>query len=372
MKETIQLELTNPCHESWNAMTANEQGRYCQSCCKTVVDFTAMTDREIVDYISHFSAGDTCARVQDNQLNRLIQTPPERKHSWKYFWSLALSSLLISYRSVAQVKPLKGDPVAITSVDCRKQKGEVTIRIGQITTSSIKDTITSTMTGRVVNEQGIPVPFASITLTNPTRVFIADEEGNYSFSIRSEQVNFTGLTISAVGYEPVSIEQVQASAIQSLEVIKKTVKMSMKDVVMKQRVLKEVVVQGYASKHLQGWVGGLTVSRKCTTYQKVKQTVKQTAAALIAPGRSDLAIYPNPAPANGTFTLKFNIKQPGEYNVQFIDVAGRIVGGRQVMIASAGQTETFMGSQLPGHGAYFIRVAGRQDGKIYNTKLLVQ
>jgi hypothetical protein len=42
------------------------------------------------------------------------------------------------------------------------------------------------------------------------------------------------------------------------------------------------------------------------------------------------------------------------------------------MITSGGQTETFMGSQLPGHGTYFIRVVGRQDGKIYNTKLVVQ
>ena len=40
MKEAIQLQLTKPCHENWNTMTANEQGRYCQSCCKTVVDFS--------------------------------------------------------------------------------------------------------------------------------------------------------------------------------------------------------------------------------------------------------------------------------------------------------------------------------------------
>ncbi len=108
MKEAIQLQLTKPCHENWNAMTANEQGRYCQSCCKTVVDFSILSDREILAYISGHTGGDTCARVGDDQLNRVIATPRERKTGWKYFWTMAISSMLLTYRSMAQqVQPPK-------------------------------------------------------------------------------------------------------------------------------------------------------------------------------------------------------------------------------------------------------------------------
>lgn len=365
MKESVQLTLSSPCHENWNAMTPTEQGRHCQACCKTVIDFTTMTDREIAEYILHYSAGNTCARVYDNQLNRQIQAPPERKGSWKYFWSIALSSLLISYRSLAQVQPPRKAPAAISGMDISKVKDGPVIRLGGITAHRVKDTITTTVNGRIVNEQGIPVPFASITLNNPTRVFVADVEGNYSFSIRSEQISFTEMMISAAGYESFNVPAIHADSIQSLEIIKKTVKVGMKNFVMKQKLMKDVVVVGYGTQTKSDMVGGITSCVRVTRYEKVKQKV----AALY---RSDIKIYPNPAPANSSFNLQFNLKQAGEYNVQFIDVSGKIVGGKRVMINTAGQTKTFTGDHLPGRGAYFVRVAGRNDRKIYNAKLVVQ
>jgi len=50
MPKAIQLNIPKPCHENWNAMSPKEQGRYCGSCQKTVVDFSVMSDKEIVDY----------------------------------------------------------------------------------------------------------------------------------------------------------------------------------------------------------------------------------------------------------------------------------------------------------------------------------
>ena len=39
--------IPKPCHENWDKMTPNEQGRHCKSCAKTVVDGTHLTDAEI-------------------------------------------------------------------------------------------------------------------------------------------------------------------------------------------------------------------------------------------------------------------------------------------------------------------------------------
>src|SRR5882757_5385190 len=105
MKEAIQLKIASPCHENWQSMTPVEQGRHCGSCAKNVVDFTIMSDREIIDYISLHANGDTCGRVSNDQLSRTIQKPGDRSVSWKYFWSIALGSLLLSYRSMAQQQP---------------------------------------------------------------------------------------------------------------------------------------------------------------------------------------------------------------------------------------------------------------------------
>ena len=369
MKENLKLELTNPCHENWDAMTASGQGRYCGSCRKTVVDFTTMTDREIISYISLYSNGNTCARVHEGQLNRLIQTPPERKTSWKYFWSLALSSLLISYRSMAQVKPPKGEIVATVCHDTGKPPER--IFMGKTTARQVKDTVTTEVRGRVVNDAGEPIPFASVTLTDPNLSIAADESGHYSFRIPSTQLTIAGMSFSAAGYEQLSSAAMNVDSIKSIEIIKRNVNVYMKDFVLKNKVLKEVVVHGYSTigrskMSCTRMMGAMIASVEITTYEKVKQK----AAELLY--RSDIKVYPNPAPANGTFTLQFNVKQPGEYNVQFIVASGRIVGGKQIMIASTGQTESFEGNHLPGHGMYFVRVAGKYNTKIYNAELLVQ
>jgi hypothetical protein len=41
MAKKFQLQIPEPCHEDWNKMTPVHKGRFCDSCEKAVVDFTA-------------------------------------------------------------------------------------------------------------------------------------------------------------------------------------------------------------------------------------------------------------------------------------------------------------------------------------------
>ena len=364
MKQAIRLELPKPCHENWDAMTPTEQGRHCQSCCKTVVDFTMMTDREVIDYMSFYATGNTCGRLNDDQLNRFMHTPPERKPSRKYFWSLALTSLLLTYRSLVQAKPFKVKAATTAISDTTKP---VQIRMGKVAMHGPEQTVLMEMSGRVVNDVGLPVPFASVSLPGIHLEMAADSAGHYSFRLPATQFANATITISAAGYKALPPDKIQVDSIQSMEVAKgkPLVKIFMKDFVLKEKTLEGVTVIGYGSGSCSYLTGAVVAWSRITKYEKVKQKV----AALY---RSDIKIYPNPAPANGSFNLQFNLKQAGEYNVQFIDVAGKIVGGKRVMISAAGQTEAFTGDLLPGRGAYFVRVADRNDGKIYNAKLVVQ
>lgn len=50
MGKAFRIEIPKPCHEDWDAMTPNENGRFCGSCAKTVVDFTNMQTAEIQRY----------------------------------------------------------------------------------------------------------------------------------------------------------------------------------------------------------------------------------------------------------------------------------------------------------------------------------
>src|SRR5690606_41653554 len=53
LHDALPISIPNACHESWLAMTPVENGRYCMSCRKNVMDFTNMSDREILKYISN-------------------------------------------------------------------------------------------------------------------------------------------------------------------------------------------------------------------------------------------------------------------------------------------------------------------------------
>ena len=48
MRHGIQLRISSPCTENWEQMQPEGKGRHCRVCSRTVVDFSLMTDREII------------------------------------------------------------------------------------------------------------------------------------------------------------------------------------------------------------------------------------------------------------------------------------------------------------------------------------
>ncbi|MBS1595356.1 MAG: hypothetical protein JST90_13650 [Bacteroidetes bacterium] len=52
MKHKLHLTIPTPCHERWDDMTATERGAFCHSCSKEVIDFSAMTDSELLSFFA--------------------------------------------------------------------------------------------------------------------------------------------------------------------------------------------------------------------------------------------------------------------------------------------------------------------------------
>lgn len=67
----LKISIPQPCHEDWNAMTKNEKGRFCESCNKTVVDFSHFSDEDILDYFLEFkknSHQSICGYIKNKHL----------------------------------------------------------------------------------------------------------------------------------------------------------------------------------------------------------------------------------------------------------------------------------------------------------------
>lgn len=71
--------ISKPCSEDWNKMTAEEQGRHCQVCCKTVVDFSQKSNDEIVGFLQKNVSSKVCGRFRKEQLQpHKISNPRNR------------------------------------------------------------------------------------------------------------------------------------------------------------------------------------------------------------------------------------------------------------------------------------------------------
>ena len=101
MRKPIQIAIPQPCHEKWDEMTPTDKGRFCASCQKKVIDFTKVSDREIVQLIK--SNKNLCGRFSPSQLNRDLIVPKEKSTAWTAIAAGVISFITLgSYKATAQ------------------------------------------------------------------------------------------------------------------------------------------------------------------------------------------------------------------------------------------------------------------------------
>ncbi|WP_460969583.1 hypothetical protein [Spirosoma migulaei] len=90
---SLTIQISQPCHERWDEMQPNEQGRFCASCQKTVVDYTALSDHELVRLLSK-APETSCGRFRNEQLNRqLVVANPGIASVWRHWVGLLTMGL---------------------------------------------------------------------------------------------------------------------------------------------------------------------------------------------------------------------------------------------------------------------------------------
>ena len=183
MRKVITINIPKPCHEDWNKMTLNDQGRYCASCNKTVVDFTKQTDEQIIKSLE--SKGNLCGRFKTQQIDRELVLARKDKNN---YWSLAASGLfafmaLGSQNAFAQGEPIKQDTIIRPMLK------------GKIATSILNEHIyVGTVTTAI---DGLPLSGATIILKGTSREAHTDFDGNFTIKGKIGET----LELSYVGME---------------------------------------------------------------------------------------------------------------------------------------------------------------------------
>ena len=167
MKTTLSIAVNRPCAENWNSFSMAKEGRHCGSCNKVVVDFTAMSDTEIVKYFQQKRSA-TCGRLRPDQLKtyNVQQAQIQPGLSLLKAGLAGMLVLFLTTDSNAQVTDKK-DKVEVLE-DRRDATGA--------------DELTTTVTGTVVSaDDGSALPGVNVVLKGSVHGTVTDADGRFRF-----------------------------------------------------------------------------------------------------------------------------------------------------------------------------------------------
>lgn len=193
----IRIDIKTPCSESTENMKTNDLGYFCQSCSKQVVDFTGMTDEQIVAYFTNTS-GRVCGKFARKQLKTYSIPTPVRQVSLGS--RLIIGSFISLATATAMGQNISSSTSSITSVKTERAVGLHDEEIGKVEVEPL-DTLT-VVKGRVM-EGDNPIPFAVVRLVGSEITTLTDIDGYFKLEIPEEfkQKKQIEIRAESVGFE---------------------------------------------------------------------------------------------------------------------------------------------------------------------------
>jgi hypothetical protein len=164
----MNINIPEPCHEDWVQMTPNEQGRFCGSCQKTVVDFTNFSAVDIQNYFTKHYEQKVCGRFKNQQLNAIdIQIPRAIIYHIPASRRFALALLIVFGTTLFSCTDNNGNHAAISKIE--------------VVDSLVKnnsDTLTTLDSIELATITSAPQILTGAVLTSPTKNKIKRKQNN--------------------------------------------------------------------------------------------------------------------------------------------------------------------------------------------------
>ncbi|MGB4776406.1 MAG: carboxypeptidase-like regulatory domain-containing protein [Daejeonella sp.] len=189
MMQNIQLAIPEPCHENWNNMNPTEKGRFCNVCEKQVIDFSVMSDAQLLHYFSKIKDENICGRAYPDQLNRVIAAPEEIKKRKFWYWNY-IAMFLLFFAKLNTAKAQRGQIIIQEQPVKNPQNVSEITEVGDIL-------MQRNISGEITDEKDNPIPYATIVVAETNEKFTADEKGKFVFNLN---LNVKNLTITANGF----------------------------------------------------------------------------------------------------------------------------------------------------------------------------
>ena len=336
MSKKFQLQIPDPCHEDWNKMTPGDKGRFCDSCQKTVHDFTGMSDAQLIAFFKNPSTGSVCGRFYNDQLERDFEISRKRLPWMKYFLQLIIPAFLFTSKAKAQGQTrLLGDTVLVDSKKNGKNLNES--YINKPDTNKSKK-----VSGKLVDEKGGAIPYATVAIKGTRSGVAADANGNFNIGLVADRSPAT-LVFSCVGFETKEIT-IDSNIMEN--------RCNVQLAQMVTATVGAVVVVGYSIR-------------------KKKEPIKLFQRIFKDSSYKFFKVYPNPVSAGSLMKLELNKAEAGEYEADLINQNGQIIHSTTVVFEAENKFNSF-DIPMTTTGVYFLRLTNKKSGKKHTEKIIIQ
>ena len=205
--QKLQLSIPEPCHENWQQMTPTQQGRFCNACAKEVIDFSSMTDIQVLNYFTTLTHEKVCGRALPEQLDRAISRPEQPKKRLFWYWNYIVMFFMFfgkgnSAKAQGGIKPI----TELSPVKNSDIRGEM-IKVGDVNRD-----VSRVITGKIMDMDANPVSFASVKIKGTTKGVAADANGAYSMRINLNDI----LVISGAGFTETEVSSGKQSVFNTV------------------------------------------------------------------------------------------------------------------------------------------------------------
>lgn len=312
-------------------MTQEEKGRFCSSCKKIVVDFTGMSDRELVAFFKKPS-GSLCGRFNQEQLGRDIVIPRKRIPWVKYFFQFTWPAFVLLLKSCGWKDKTVGK-LSVNTEDVRNASGNNPY---EIATVGILMTEISMVDTTVLQEK-----IDSISM-----------KGDLEIPKLVEEIDAIGMPlIEDQQYVDLSCESPAGLVIETDT-----------PVISPHEMDTVFVTSDYANTMRRTVAGGISVKIARNTVQEVKEDKIVEPEVLFE-------IYPNPISRGSSLTINLQVEK-GEYTLTLLNGGGQTVQREKVIVAYKKQAVSFRLNEVAA-GNYFMQLFNAKSGKSFTRKLVV-
>ncbi|MBC6109887.1 carboxypeptidase-like regulatory domain-containing protein [Pedobacter sp. CCM 8938] len=236
-------------------MGNTEHGKFCSACNKEVIDFTKMSQIELLNYFKKFT-NEVCGTINPNQLAEL-NLRRSKKYSLKPLslkMMIASSITFLSYTKVFPASLISTNQVS--GIESPKRKN---VEKG--------DSLSYKIRGAVFDiENNLPIGNVTVKLKNGSRANQTDEEGKFEFIVKGRKEDKIVLSVNHIGYCNQELEVV-------LGEVKSDYKISIKA---EECSLDDINVVGTKDIRRQSLVGMIEYIKRPSFFKRVIIWIKKT------------------------------------------------------------------------------------------------